>query len=136
MAECKALTGSAVKGLILLAEAGVPMSTGVVDTEASLTQTVQQLKHGLGDLKAEWLLMRRDIQEVRLDAGSLRASQSALKVDTARLKAVIDMVKTESDRVKTQLDQLTSLVNKLQSNVRASYLDLQLVLSTCTDICT
>jgi len=84
----------------------------------SLGQTVQQLKHGLGDLKAEWLLMRRDIQEVRLDAGSLRASQSAIKDDTARLKAVIDTVKTESGRVKTQLDQLMSLVNKLQSNVR------------------
>jgi len=83
-----------------------------------LSQSLLQVKHGLGDLKAEWLLMRRDIQEVRLDAGSLRASQSAIKDDTARLKAVIDLVKTESERVKVQLDQLVSLVNKLQSNVR------------------
>jgi len=91
---------------------------GSLASEVTLSQTVQQVKHGLGDLKAEWLLMRRDIQEVRLDAGSLRASQSAIKDDTARLKAVIDLVKTESGRLKAQLDQLTSLVNKLQSNVR------------------
>jgi len=71
--------------------------------------------------------MRRDIQEVRLDAGSLRASQSAIKDDTARLKAVIDLVKTESGRLKAQLDQLMSLVNKLQSNVR-SYCALHLYL--------
>jgi len=90
-----------------------------VTSEASLTLTIQQVKHGLGDLKAEWLLMRRDIQEVRLDSGSLQASQSAIKADTARLKAVIDMVKTESGRMKAQLDQLMSLVNKLQTNVRS-----------------
>jgi len=89
---------------------GGPMSTGG-------DQTVQQVKHALGDLKAEWLLMRRDIQDVRLDAGSLRASQSAIKDDTARLKAAIDLVKTESGRMKAQLDQIMSLVNKLQSNV-------------------
>ena len=104
----------------LSAGGSVPMSTGGVASDMSLAQTVQQVKHGLGDLKAEWLLMRRDMQEVRLDAGSLRASQSAIKDDTARLKAVIDMVKTEAERVKAQLDQLMSLVNKLQSNVCTS----------------
>jgi len=105
----------------MLAGDSVPMSMSTGDVrEVSLEQTVQQLKHGLGDLKAEWLLMRRDIQEVRMDAGSLRASQSAIKDDTARLKGVIDVVKTESGRLKAQLDQLMSLVNKLQSSVRSS----------------
>jgi len=120
----------------------MPLSTGSISSdEVSLAQTVQRVKHGLGDLKAEWLLMRRDIQEVRLDAGSLRASQSAIKDDTARLKAVIDTVKTESERVKSQLDQLMSLVNKLQSNVRTirvlftlNRLTVQSVLSTCTAV--
>ena len=72
-------------------------SDGSLASDVSLTQTVQQVKHGLGDLKAEWLLMRRDIQEVRLDAGSLRASQSAIKDDTARLKAVIDQRSASSN---------------------------------------
>ena len=80
--------------------------------------SVRQLKHGLGDLKAEWLLVKRDVQQVRHDAGSLRAGQTAIRDDTARLKVAIDLVKTESQRMNAQLDQLASLVNKLQSNVR------------------
>ena len=84
--------------MLLLAGDGMPVSgDGSLTSEVSLAQTVQQVKHGLGDLKAEWLLMRRDIQEVRLDAGSLRASQSAIKDDTARLKAVIDLSNASSD---------------------------------------
>jgi len=43
-------------------------------------QLQSQLKHGLGDLKAEWLLMRRDIQQVRHQAASLRALGMRSKV--------------------------------------------------------
>ena len=107
-------------GWTLLAGDSVSGGMPAGSSDLSLVQTVQQVKHGLGDLKAEWLLMRRDIQEARLDAGSLRVSQSAIKDDTARLKAVIDLVKTETGRMKAQIDQLMSHVNKLQSNVRSS----------------
>jgi len=103
--------------VVLVGDDGMSLSSG---TEVSLEQTVRQLKHGLGDLKAEWLLMRRDIEQVRHDAGSLRAGQTAITDDTTRLKVAIDLVKTETGRIKAQLDQLTSLVNKLQSNVRPS----------------
>ena len=58
---------------------------------------------------SEWLLMRRDIQQVRHDAASLRAGQTAITDDTARLKAAIDLVKTDTGRVKSQLDQLASV---------------------------
>ena len=53
-----------------------------VGSELSLGHetVLSQLKHGLGDLKAEWLLMRRDIQQVRHQAASLRALGMRSKV--------------------------------------------------------
>jgi len=106
-----------VDGVSLSADAGQLTSNGV-QASTTMQTTVRQLKHGLGDLKAEWLLVKRDVQQVRHDAGSLRAGQTAIRDDTARLKVAIDLVKTESQRMNAQLDQLASLVNKLQSNVR------------------
>jgi regulator of replication initiation timing len=92
------------------------------DQVVSLGQTILQVKHGVGDLKAEWLLMKRDLQEVRVEHVQLKTAQAGVREDATRLKAALDVVKSESARLKATQDELLSLSQKLKSRVRIHFM--------------
>ena len=51
-------------------------------------QLVDQLKNGVGDLKAEWLLIKREVQDIQSEGLQLKFSQNDMKTDTESLKKV------------------------------------------------
>ena len=52
----------------------------------SVKSTVGQLKNGVGDLKAEWMLIKRQVQDIKSENTQLKFGQNGLKEDTLQLK--------------------------------------------------
>lgn len=56
-----------------------------------MTSSLTQVKNGVGDLKAEWLLLKREVQ-------FLRGDQMVLRDNATRLTSALEAVKAESSR--------------------------------------
>ena len=54
-----------------------------------------QLRNGVSDLKAEWLLIKREVQELRTSNHQLREGQEDIKEDAGKLKNRIEDIWSE-----------------------------------------
>ena len=78
---------------------------------------VNQLKNGVGDLKAEWLLIKREVQDIKSESLQLKFGQNDMKADAEKLKDVMENIKTDTKSLKTQSDDLISMHDKLKKSV-------------------
>ncbi len=65
---------------------------------------VNQLKSTVGDLKAEWVMLKREVRSIQQESGHTETRYNALQADTLSLKAQIGELRDETDVIKGRLE--------------------------------
>jgi predicted nucleic acid-binding Zn-ribbon protein len=77
---------------------------GEVDRTSSL---VGQLRNSVGDLKAEWLLIKREVNGMKSENLQMKFRQNDLKADTVKLKSLIEGIRSQTSLIRNELDDVT-----------------------------
>ncbi|KAK6179936.1 hypothetical protein SNE40_012183 [Patella caerulea] len=75
----------------------------------------QLLKNTVGNLKAEWLLMKRELQQIRTDNTQLKNIQNVVKNDTTSLRQMIRSVTGEVQAMEGQVK--SSEISRLETRL-------------------
>ena len=78
---------------------------------------LSQLKSGVADLKAEWLLIKREVQNILFENSQLKKVQDAVRDDTMKLKEMIEGLRVDSASLKAYQSQLKASQDKLEDVV-------------------
>ena len=84
---------------------------------ASLNSLVGQLKNRVGDLKAEWVLSKRDLHDISGNTQRLTRAHEALNQDTVQLKSMIEELRTDSSLLKEEQDKVGADNDRMKKTV-------------------
>ena len=85
--------------------------------EPDTTNLLRKLKNSVGDLKAEWVLIKRELNDQRSSTTALNFDVDDVKSDAVELKKVIDDVRTDTSALKVKQERLDSIADKLMAGV-------------------
>lgn len=85
--------------------------------EPDVKNLLRQVKNSVGDLKAEWVLIKRELHNQQSSTSSLSFDLNDVKSDAAKLKKVINDVRSDTSVLKGQQERLDSIADKLMSGV-------------------
>ena len=85
--------------------------------EPDATNMLRKLKNSVGDLKAEWVLIKRELNEQRSSTTALKFDVDDVKSTAIERKKVMDDVRTDTSALKVQQERLDSIADKLMAGV-------------------
>ena len=71
----------------------------------------------MGDLKAEWLLLKREVNDVKSENAQLKYGQNDIKDDSIKLKDQIDALQSDTSLLKSEQQEIKSINAKLSRSV-------------------
>ena len=86
-------------------------------TEPDVRNLLHQLKNSVGDLKAEWVLIKRELHEQQSATSTLGFDINDVKSDAVKLKKDIVDVRSDTSVLKGQQERLDSIADKLMGSV-------------------
>lgn len=79
---------------------------------AEVRQVAGRLQNGVGDLKAEWLLIKRDVQELKSQNMQLKFNHDDMQEDAIKLKQRIEDIWGEMQKVMVSRKLTSNQSNK------------------------
>lgn len=84
---------------------------------------LSQVKRGVGDLKGEWLVIKREVHNVNMGNSQIKMGQNALRDDTVKLKEMIEelrsdtvLLKDQQSEMKETQDKVTKAINDMKQS--------------------
>ncbi|XP_064609118.1 fibrinogen C domain-containing protein 1-like [Liolophura sinensis] len=81
------------------------------------------IKTNIGDLRAEWLLLKRQSQDMKSETMQLKYGQNGIKSDTSKLKDLINRVQSDTTRIKVNQKDITEMNGELKTMLENVKLD-------------
>ena len=91
------------------------------DELGGVKKRVDLLQNNVGDLKAEWMLMKREVTTISSDTSKFTDGQADLKDATSKLTSMVQNVQKDTTSLKKQHKDLQTL----NSNLRKTIVDLR-----------
>ena len=72
---------------------------------SGINHVVGHLKNSVGNLKAEWLLLKREVKDVQTENAQLKGVQNDLQTKTSHMKETVDILQADTQLLKDQKSQ-------------------------------
>ena len=79
--------------------------------------TLNTVKNGVGDLRAEWLLIKRQVNGLESSETAISRSHQQLQDDAVNLKADLEDLQLDMERLTSQSDDVNRRMDKLEKTM-------------------